>query len=164
MNFDASLQHIRTVLLALPPSGEGGFEDLLATAVAAATGLQIRLARSGSQFGRDGSSPAGLFAVAVEAKRYDGNLRLEGLAGKATLASYALGKDTDLWLLGTTAELGDDVVRKLPEIVQSEGISVVFLDWAPRPLPALAVLLASRAEATRDWFAHHAPSTGDKTW
>src|ERR1039458_3301632 len=49
------LRELRRNLLALKPAGEDGFEGLLAEALAAFTGLTIRLARSGSQFGRQGS-------------------------------------------------------------------------------------------------------------
>lgn len=155
----SSLVDLRSLLRQLPPSGEAGFEGLIATLIADLTGLQIRLAKSGTQFGRDASSPKGRFAIAIEAKRYDASLRLEDLIGKAVLAGSALGTDTDLWVLGATSEVGDDVVRKISEIIGSHGMSVVFLDWSPRPIPPLAVLLASRPESTAAWFARYAPAT-----
>jgi hypothetical protein len=156
------LKGLRDILRAMPPTGDNGFEGLLATIVAANAGLQIRLAKSGSQFGRDASSPTGAFAVAVEAKRYGSNLRLEALAGKVALAGYSMGRDTDLWILGATTEVGDDIVRKLPEIADAEGMSVLFLDWSRRPLPALAVFLAAAKSTTLDWFATHHPSADNQ--
>src|SRR5438034_3695732 len=47
------------------------------------SGLLFRLAKSGSQFGRDASTPSGPFSIAMEAKRYATGLSLEDLAGKA---------------------------------------------------------------------------------
>jgi hypothetical protein len=78
-------EDLRNVLLALRATGENGFEGLVASVVAAKTGLQIRLAKSGLQLGRDASSPAGEFAVAVEAKLYTSNLRIQQLMGKLPL-------------------------------------------------------------------------------
>ena len=68
---------LREELLRIKPAGDTGFEGLLAQTLAAFSGLTFRLAKSGSQFGRDGSSTAAPFAIALEAKRYDGTLRLE---------------------------------------------------------------------------------------
>jgi len=152
-----ALSFLRETLLSLPAAGADGFEGLVATAVADCSGLQIRLAKSGLQFGRDASSPVASFSLAVEAKRYDNRLRLEHLAGKLSLASFSMGSDTDLWLLGTTSEIGDDIIRKLPELARASGMAVVFLDWSLRPLPALAVLLASTQEATLRWICDFQP-------
>ena len=48
-------------------------------------------------------------------------------------------------------------VRKLFDVVPSQGMSIVFLDWSLRPLPPLAVLLAGEANTTLEWFGTHAP-------
>ena len=145
------------MLLALKPTGADGFEGLVADAVASLTGLVLRLAKSGSQFGRDASSQPGPFAVSLEAKRYDDNLRLEVLAGKAVVAGNLLGGDIDLWALGATSEVGDDVVKKLVSILEKDGVSLVMLDWAARPLPPLAVLLAAEKDVTLKWIARYRP-------
>jgi hypothetical protein len=115
----------------------------------------IRLAKSGSQFGRDASSGPAPFAVAIEGKRYDDNLRLEELAGKAVLAGHVLAGKVDLWVLGATSEVGDDTVLQLSEILENHGVSLLVLDWTPRPLPPLAVLLAQSQDTTLAWFATH---------
>ena len=60
-----SLDLLRSVLLQLQASGEAGFEGLVATLIASKTKLQLRLAKSGSQFGRDASSPRDVFAIAM---------------------------------------------------------------------------------------------------
>jgi hypothetical protein len=140
--------------MALRATGEKGFEGLVRSVVAKKTGLQIRLAKSGLQWGRDASSPAGEFSVAIEAKLYTSDLRIQELMGKLSSAAAFIGGDTDLWLLCTTVELGDDTVRKLSEVVPAQGMSIVFLDWSLRPLSPLAVLLAGEATTTLEWFLH----------
>lgn len=153
-----SMETLRNILHNLPPAGEAGFEGLVATMIASITGLQVRLAKSGSQFGRDASSPTGPFAIAMEAKRYDSSLRLEDLIGKASLATSALGSDTDLWVLGATTEVGDDTVRKLSKFFEEHGMSLLMLDWSTRPIPPLAILLALRSQTTKSWFARFHPT------
>jgi hypothetical protein len=151
----ASLVTLRDLLLSVKATGPDGFEGLISDALSAATGLVIRLAKSGSQFGRDASSGPAPFAVAIEGKRYDDNLRLEELAGKAVLAGHVLAGKVDLWVLGATSEVGDDTVLQLFEVLENHGVSLLVLDWTPRPLPPLAVLLASARGATLAWFATH---------
>jgi hypothetical protein len=98
-SFDSSLEKLRNLLLSLKPTGDDGFEGLLATALSEFSGLTIRLAKSGSQFGRDGRSPSGAFAIAMEAKRYSDELRLGDLAGKAAVAGHLLNDSVDLWVI-----------------------------------------------------------------
>ena len=111
---------LREELLRIEPAGDSGFEGLLAETLAAFSGLTLRLAKSGSQFGRDGSSTIAPFAIAMEAKRYDGDLRLEDLAGKVVVAGSELEGRIDVWALGATSsvELGA-VVRRIS--VQGPG-------------------------------------------
>lgn len=153
-----SAEVLRRLLQALKPTGPDGFEGLLADVLAVLAGLHIRLAKSGSQFGRDASSPLAPFAIALEAKRYDSSLRLEDLAGKGWLAAHALGGAVDVWAVGATSEVGDDTVRQLAGMAEARGITLLVLDWAARPLPPLAVALAGAPATTTAWFARHAPS------
>lgn len=149
---DRSLEELRKLLLSLNPTGEEGFEGLVATALAEMTGLVFRLAKSGAQFGRDASTETFPFAIAMEAKRYQDALSLEDLAGKALLAGHYLENKVDLWVLGTTSMVGDETVGKLREILENHGMSLLVLDWTPHPLPPLALLLASARAKTREWF------------
>jgi len=153
----ASLETLRQMLLSLKAAGSDGFEGLVASALSAQTGLVIRLAKSGSQFGRDASSGPSPFAVAMEAKRYDENLRLETLAGKVVVGGHVLSGKVDLWILGATSEVGEDTVRQLTEILEKHGVSLLVLDWSPRPLSPLSVLLAAARDATLAWFATYLP-------
>jgi len=153
-----SLESLRQLLLSCKPAGPDGFEGLVADALASFTGLTIRLAKSGSQFGRDASSSSAPFAIAIEAKRYDNDLRLEDLSGKAVLAGYFLTGEIDLWALCATSEVGEGVVRQLGRMLDDYGISFLVLDWTPRPQPPLAVLFACSSAATLEWFSKHQPA------
>jgi hypothetical protein len=148
---------LREELLRIEPAGDGGFEGLLAETLAAFSGLTFRLAKSGSQFGRDGSSTAAPFAIALEAKRYDSDLRLEELAGKVVVAGSELEGRIDVWALGATSNVGDGTLAKLTGILEQHGIALLPLDWAARPLPPMAVLLSEVKDVTLAWFRHHHP-------
>jgi hypothetical protein len=150
-----ALDQLRKRLLVLDPAGSDGFEGLIATALADLTGLVFRLAKSGSQFGRDASSTPGAFAIAMEAKRYTDDVSLETLAGKATIARQTLRNVIDLWVVAATSEVGDDTALKLQEMLQDDGITPLILDWTLRPLPPLAVLLAATHGAVTAWLASH---------
>lgn len=151
-SLDRSLENLRKILINLQPTGSDGFEGLVATALADITGLVFRLAKSGSQFGRDASTENNPFAIAMEAKRYKDDLSLEDLAGKAALAGYYLENKVDLWILVATSKVGDDTVRQLSEILETYGVSLLVLDWTSYPLPPLAVLLVSGHDQTLGWF------------
>jgi len=153
----ASLNELRAQLLQLQPAGPKGFEGLVATALADLTGLTFRLAKSGSQFGRDASTSRARFAIAMEAKRYTEPLRLETVAGKIWIASGELASDIDLWVLGATSEMGDGVLAKLEKMLEEQGISLLVLDWPTAPLPRLAVLLAAASARVMQWCLANTP-------
>ncbi|MGF6398341.1 hypothetical protein ABH905_002007 [Pseudomonas frederiksbergensis] len=151
----ASLVDLRNQLLELQPAGPGGFEGLIATALADLTKLTFRLAKSGSQFGRDATTPRAHFAIAMEAKRYRDSLRLEDIAGKIWIAAHELASDVDLWALCATSEMGDGVLIKLEQMLEDRGISLLMLDWTETPLPRLAVLLAASRTKVAQWCEQH---------
>jgi hypothetical protein len=157
-----SLGNLRDFLLKIKPAGSDGFEGLVADALAATTGLVFRLAKSGSQFGRDAmTAPAYPFAVAMEAKRYSDNLTLEHLRGKAGIAADALKYKIDLWVLAATSAVGDNIQLELEAMLANSGISLLTLDWTPHPLPPLAVLLALARDKVEAWFgSHHSVPAG----
>lgn len=149
------LENLRRQLLGLEPAGSNGFEGLVATALAELTGLTFRLAKSGSQFGRDASTPRARFAIAMEAKRYTKSLRLEDVAGKIWIASNELASDVDMWVLCATSEMGDVALQELDELLEEKGITLLMLDWTEAPLPRLAVLLAATRSSVIKWFNTH---------
>lgn len=154
----AALSVLRGILLSCKPTGSNGFEGLVATVLHACTGLGFRLAKSGAQFGRDGSSESGSFAIAFEAKLYRDTVPLEDVAGKAVVGGAALRRGLDLWVLGATSEVGDDTVRKLEDILERNGISLLVLDWSEFRLPSLCVALAAAGQATEKWFREYVPN------
>lgn len=154
-----NVDDLRAELLQIKPSGPDGFEGLVATALAELTGLTFRIAKSGSQFGRDASTPRARFAIAMEAKRYGESLRLEDVAGKIWIASHELASDIDLWVLCATSEIGDAVLAKLEDMLEERGISLLILDWTAAPLPRLAVLLTAARMKVAQWSAAHISAT-----
>lgn len=161
-SLSAALAVIRNELLALKPSGDEGFESLMAELLARMTRLVMRLAKSGSQFGRDATTPAGMFGVAMEAKRYRDDLTLEDLAGKIVLAEHVLAGVIDLYVLGATSAVSDQAQQLLGEVLAGRGITLLTLDWTEHPLPPLAVALATDPAITLAWFKDHAPNV-DRT-
>ena len=141
-----------------PAAGSTGFEGLVAQALARITGYTFRLARSGSQFGRDAATPNAHFAIAMEAKRYNDSVPLQELVGKSTLASFDLAEGIDLWVLAATVEIGEQTERKLEAILDREGISLLTLDWTDAGLPPLAVLLAAVRIEVVNWATSHLDS------
>lgn len=159
---ETALGSFRNHLLELKPTGPEGFEGLVVAAMTNLTGLVIRLAKSGLQGGRDGSStPDKTFAIALEGKLYKNNLRLEDLVGKVAVARYELGGDIDVWALGASSEVGDDTLANLTEMLADEGITLLALDWATQPLPPLAVFLAASKPATLQFFNQHMPKVSN---
>jgi hypothetical protein len=156
-------KNLREQLLKLEPAGQNGFEGLIATALADLTGLTFRLAKSGSQFGRDASTPRARFAIAMEAKRYTDSLRLEDVAGKIWIASNELASNVDVWVLCATSEMGDGGLPKLEQMLEEKGISLLMLDWTGAPLPRLTVLLAATRSCVKQWFESHTSSTTAET-
>lgn len=152
-----SLAALRTELSGWrPAAGPIGFEGLVAQALAAFTGQTFRLARSGAQFGRDAATPRAPFAIAMEAKRYNDSVPLEALAGKASLAAFALADRIDLWVLAATVEVSEPSQQMLAELLDEKGISLLILDWNATGLPSLAVLLAAVRDQIFPWVAENA--------
>jgi hypothetical protein len=155
---NTTIAQLRTALIAIKPAGSDGFEGLIADALASISGLVFRLAKSGSQFGRDAMTAPNPFAVAMEAKRYSDNLTLDDLLGKAGIATHVLEGRIDLWVLAATSAVGDDIQSKLHDMLAKSGISLLTLDWTPHPLPPLAVLLSMARDKAETWFATHGPA------
>src|SRR3546814_848753 len=63
---NAALRRLKAALLALPESGENGFEGLIATLLGSVTQVSFRLATSGTQDGQDGRGDGPMGAVSFE--------------------------------------------------------------------------------------------------
>jgi hypothetical protein len=134
-----------------PATGPDGFEGLIAQALAMLSGYTIRLARSGSQFGRDAATPIAPFAIAMEAKRYTDSVPLEALVGKASVAAFVLADGIDVWVLAATVEVSEPTQRILEQILDSAGINLLTLDWTDAGIPPLAVLLTAARTDILPW-------------
>lgn len=129
-------------LTALKPSGHDGFEGLLATIFGAVTARPFRLAGSGSQHGKDGSTVGATKGIAFEAKLYTASINKNEVLSKLT-EIIAAQPAHDLWILGATIEIKTQILDPLSKTADRNGINLLILDWSPTaPLPELAVACA----------------------
>lgn len=150
------------ILRRIKPSGPDGFEGLIAALLEALTGFHYRLARSGSQEGRDMSSrhPNGN-VVAVECKRYGKATELDEreLLGELVQAAQNI-PDLDLWVLVTSREVPSQLSESLHRLASEKGVGFFALssgDGNPSSLAALcanspeALLTHPRVKSSVDW-------------
>ena len=135
----------------LKPTGELGFEDLLADALSEFTGQPFYVAKSGHQEGSDvRSAPYNLFRIGLEAKRYQpsSSLPLDALLHKITDAAAAR-QPVDLWILAATRSINVSDREHLHFHGEQCGIGVVVLDWPEKPtrLCELAVICGAAVHA-----------------
>ena len=127
---DAESNYLHSSLLKLKPTGPDGFEGLIREILENWTGQKLRLARSGSQSGKDISSDSSSeLMIAAEMKRYDqdSSLSLRSLLGGFAEAIQAL-PDLDLWVLAATKEIGDKESDGLKKQAEQVGIEILLLD------------------------------------
>ncbi len=130
------------IIRRLDPTGTEGFEGLVADLLEALTGRRFRLARSGSQMGRDlNSRHADANIVAVECKRYgeDTKLKERELQGELTQAVMDI-PDLDLWMLVTSRDVPSQLHGLLCKQARRENVeflSVSLNDGEPSSLEAL---------------------------
>lgn len=146
------LTSLRQAMLALAPSGQEGFEGLLARLLAAITGQPFRLARAGTQNGKDGGSSEG---IVFEAKRYDDRIPDNEIFTKV----FQVGAATtppNLWILGATVGASTQTVDTLTAGGSRLGVGVLILDWpdAASP-PALALACALAPAETAAFLSSH---------
>lgn len=141
--------------MALKPSGHDGFEGLLATIFGSVTGKAFRLAGSGSQHGKDGSTAGTANGIAFEAKLYAGPINKNEVLSKLT-EIIAAQPSHDLWILGATVEIKTQILDPLSKTADKNGINLLILDWSPTaPLPELAVACSLAPKETAAFLAAH---------
>ena len=137
----AQLDRLREILLALPPSGEDGFEGVFAEALSRVSGVPFRLAKGGAQCGIDGAAAYAEDAICFECKRY----KKEPQPSEVVIKIDDLCRHKDeadlLWVLACTAPISAQLDKRLREKAAQDGIEVLILDWTDDP-PLLAVVLA----------------------
>lgn len=117
-------------LLSLAAAGPLGFEGLVRNLLETWTGETFRLARSGSQHGKDAvSSDANANCIAAEMKKYDPSHPLSDadISSKLQQVAEAL-PELDIWILATTRELGEIEERNLRQRAETFGIEAIALD------------------------------------
>jgi len=140
-SFETHIENLSIALFELNPTGNRGFEGLIAVALDEITGIPFRLASSGYQRGVDGTA-AFEGAVAFEGKLYKNDLpRIDVLSKIPDLVRHNDHADL-VWVLGATCTVPAQLADDLRADGTKEGVSVLVLDWTPSDFPRLAVALA----------------------
>jgi hypothetical protein len=150
-----NLKPVTDFLVALPPTGAGGFEGLVTRLCEAATGQRFRLSGPGPQAGQDARvEPGPANTIKVECKRYgrDTALDLRELTSELTQAATA-DPDLDLWILATSRAVVDQIARTLEDLANGAGVEVLFLDVGTDNLPRLPVLMAAYDSELTGWIS-----------
>lgn len=129
-------------IMQIAPTGPDGFEGLIAKLLMALTGRRFRLAKSGSQAGRDMSMRhASSNVVTVECKRYGKKTELDEreLLGEFVQAISDIS-DLDLWILVTSRDVPSQLYEALHQQARYshiEFLSISTGDGEPSSLEAL---------------------------
>jgi len=151
----SSLNNLRDALLELNPTGAAGFEGLLAVVLGKITGHVFRLARSGSQYGKDGEAVSSISHISFEGKLYTVDLSKNEVLGKATEIIGSL-QVPDVWILGATVGVKTQILEPLQNTFEKVGISLVVLDWPDTAkIPPLACACAFACEETSNFLFQH---------
>ena len=147
------LDNIKGILIRLDATGSKGFEGLVGQIIYGITGIPSKLARSGTQFGIDGSAAFPSDVICFETKLYKTALNKDQINSKVFVLSNHKNEPDLLWVLGATVPVPsqeDDLLRKA---AFKDGISVLVLDWSDQSLPTLALSLAMAKDRAVPWIA-----------
>lgn len=113
------------------------------------TGQPFRLAKSGSQRGRDGDSAYDQGATYFEAKLYNGPIPAEKVKSKILdLANDDTGQ-VDLWIIGATVEVGTQLADSVHNGCSKHGIGVYIFDWLNTGIGSLVIALAAAKDKSK---------------
>lgn len=140
----------------LDPTGKEGFEGLVADLLEALTGHRFRLARSGSQAGRDLSARYAN-VVAVECKRYgsDTALNERELQGELVQAVMSMS-DLDLWVLVTSREVPSQLHLALHSQAECRNVKFLSISLGDGEPSSLEALCAQSLETVVSYVAPEA--------
>lgn len=151
------------VLVALPNTGDNGFEGLIGALLGEITSTSFRLAASGSQGGQDGRGDGPMGAVSFEAKLYRSKLTKAVVNNKAT-DIIASADPPDVWVLAVTTSVTTQIMATLRAAFQRTETSLVVLDWPTSDqLPPFALLCAMAPAAFHNFLALHRPQDATLT-
>lgn len=148
----AHSESLRRALNAMHHSGPEGFEGLLAIVLAKLTGQSFRLARSGTQRGRDGDSAFDGGETMFEGKRYESSPGKSEIAAK--LVDLATDNDgqVDLWVLGATCEVAAQTVTDARAFAAMHGIGIATLDWSNTSIGSLLVAIVASGDDAKTFI------------
>ena len=148
---EESLETIRSGLLSLNPTGCDGFEGLLRIVLSSLTGIPFRLAKGGSQGGRDGDPALENDLVYFEAKRYSGDIPKHEVLSKILEFSSQSDAADRLRVLGSTAGIGAQLKKIIEKAGDECNLSIIFLDWAT-PFPFLAITVVAAGDEASNFI------------
>lgn len=148
----ADQQHsiaLQNALLALDPSGPDGFEGLLGIILGELTGQSFRLAKSGTQRGRDGDSAFDGGSTYFEGKRYKDGLSKNDISVKLFDFANDDAGFVDLWILGATCEVASQTVDDARKFAANLGFGITILDWSNNDLGSLLVTTVASSSKSK---------------
>lgn len=151
---DTDLSTILDIVRDMPPTGAGGFEGLVGSALESVVGVPFRLSSSGFQRGVDGRS-VGEGAVTFEAKRYGEKDPARESVLVKLVDSANNGDEADLWILAATVGVSAQLAQDVTRAGEREGLATLILDWPDVSCPPLATLLAMAEPAVLAFFETH---------
>ncbi|WP_124415624.1 hypothetical protein [Pseudomonas sp. R4-35-07] len=144
---------LQGALLALDPAGPDGFEGFLGVILGEITGQSFRLAKSGTQRGRDGDSAFDGGATYFEGKRYKDGLSKNDITIKLFDVANDDASLVDLWILGATCEVASQTVDDGRAFAAKHGFGIAVLDWSNNDFGSLLVATVAAGEKSKTFIA-----------
>lgn len=149
------IENLRQNIRKLNPTGDDGFEGLMAAILSDLTKRSFALASAGSQHGKDGQSALDGGTVVFEAKRYDDVVPKEKIYTKLFEIAADKTNVTELYILAATGTIPTQYLTTLQEGMERFGIALIVLAWSETGLAELAAILAMAPEVSAKFIAHH---------
>jgi hypothetical protein len=144
---------LQDALLALDPTGPDGFEGFLGVILGEITGQSFRLAKSGTQRGRDGDSAFDGGATYFEGKRYKDGLSKNDITIKLFDVANDEASLVDLWILGATCEVASQTVDDGRTFATKHGFGIAVLDWSANDFGSLLVAAVTAGAKSKSFIA-----------
>jgi hypothetical protein len=149
------IEEFRQNVRKLEPTGEQGFEGLMAAVLSDLTQRSFTLANSGSQRGRDGQSTLDDGAIFFEAKRYDDAIPKDAIYSKIFEIAADKTHRTELFVLAATCPIAAQHLTTLTDAARRFGMAVLVAGWPETDMPELAALLAMTSNVTATFIAKY---------
>jgi hypothetical protein len=149
------IEAFRRSVRKLEPTGEQGFEGLMAAVLSDLTQRSFTLANSGSQRGRDGQSALDDGATFFEAKRYDDAIPKDAIYTKIFEIAADKTNRTELFVLAATCPIPAQHLTTLTDAARRFGLAVLVAGWPETGMPELAALLAMTSNVTATFLAKY---------